>query len=93
MPPPKNTSKTGGRLSGDDMCRYAEEFVSRFLSGRMRYNTHVVRVNRDEAGWALDIRGANSRDTKKLRYKKLVLCTGVRRPNAITNSAPNQIAF
>jgi dimethylaniline monooxygenase (N-oxide forming) len=73
-----NASFSGGRLSGDDMCAYAETFAEKFLPNRIRYNTQVHRLHRDEDGWRLDSEDLTDGSRKELRYAKLVLCTGVR---------------
>ncbi|KAI0034738.1 FAD/NAD-P-binding domain-containing protein [Vararia minispora EC-137] len=89
MPPPKDATVTGGRLSGEDMCAYAETFVDKFLSGRMRYKTLVTRVRRvEEGGWLLDVKDLKTGEIHELRYTKLALCTG----GCHTPSIPDYLA-
>ena len=82
MPPPENSAKTGGRLSGQDVTLYMEAFADRFLKTRIKYHTTVESVNRTPKGWAVQvtIEGNEGVKTKEeLHYDKLVLCTGVLR--------------
>lgn len=46
MPPPSDTSETGGRLSGENMQAYMESFAERFLKGKIRYCTQVLNIKR-----------------------------------------------
>lgn len=46
MPPPSQASRTGGRLSGEDLVAYMESFAERFLKGRIRYQTEVLNIRR-----------------------------------------------
>ena len=48
MPPPRNASSTGGRLSGEDMQHYMESFEEHFLNGRIRYETEILKIKRVE---------------------------------------------
>lgn len=84
MPQPQNAEETGGRLSGDDMRKYMENFAQRFLKGRIRYNMEVLRVNRHASGkksdgWTLEVLDKETESTFQLDYDRVVLCTGVGR--------------
>lgn len=85
MPPPKDNKKSGGRLTGEDLMEYMESFTDRFLQGRMRYNTIVTNIRRDDkdsdsAGrrWVVSVRDRDTGAESQLRYHRIVLCTGVR---------------
>lgn len=80
MPPPENSAKTGGRLSGQDVMLYMETFANRFLKARIKYRTTVESVTRTSKGWTAQVTvegeaGVKTKD--ELHYDKLVLCTGV----------------
>lgn len=80
MPPPVNTEKTGGRLTGPDMCNYLGAFADRYLKGMIRYQTEVVKIKRDPTGgWLVDVENKSSGIRETLKYSKIVLCTGVSR--------------
>ena len=79
MPPPADARETGGRLSGEDMTEYMETFAGTFLSGKIRYDTEVLKISRAQAkdGWSVVIRDLKTQAVETLVYDKLVLCTGV----------------
>lgn len=83
MPPPVDAQKTGGRLTGFDMCNYLESFTDRFLKGLVRYETEVLSIRRDHTtvstkeGWLVDVENKGSDTRETLKYSKIVLCTGV----------------
>lgn len=80
MPPPINASKTGGRLSGQNVNQYMESFAYRFLNGRIRYKTDVRKIQKTLNGWLIEVTfvGPDGSVTmENILYQKLVLCTGV----------------
>ncbi|KIJ54017.1 hypothetical protein M422DRAFT_201119 [Sphaerobolus stellatus SS14] len=78
MPPPSDAAKTGGRLSGEDMCNYMESFSDRFLKGRFRLQTEVLNIRRDDASgmWVVKVKNLQDNAEETLRYSKIILCTG-----------------
>lgn len=79
MDPPKNSAETGGRLTGEDLRRYFQEFADTFLQGRIRFSTTVLNIKRDATQaptpWLLDVKKED--DSKEtLKYTRIVLCTG-----------------
>ena len=86
MPPPNNARTTGGRLSGDDMKMYMENFAGLFLKGMIRSQTEAIRLRRhqvsgskskDSSPWTLTVRDLRDESISELVYDKVVLCTGV----------------
>lgn len=81
-------------MSGDDMCAYAETFAEHFLAGRFRYNTHVRKLHRLQDGWQLDTVSTDAGvEIERLRYDKLVLCTGVGALSCYHDESPLIVAF
>ncbi|ETW75169.1 hypothetical protein HETIRDRAFT_390740 [Heterobasidion irregulare TC 32-1] len=82
MPDPKDSRKTGGRLTGENVRMYMEAYADTFLSGCIRFNTEVVRIERGPAGsgWVVRVRsaatGAHEAAAEDLHFDRLVLCTG-----------------
>jgi dimethylaniline monooxygenase (N-oxide forming) len=80
---------TGGRLSGDDMRLYMENYTDSFLSKNIRYNVEVINMRRispdasqtDTSRWVVTIsnifNNTNGRTRDELTFDKIVLCTGV----------------
>ena len=80
MPPPADAAKSGGRLSGLDMCNYMETFAQNFLKGNIRFETEVLDIRRhhETSFWCVTVEDKHSgRDV--IKFARIVLCTGVRR--------------
>ena len=85
MPPPRDWRSTAGRLTGEDMQHYMESFEEHFLSGRVRYNTEVLKIKRTAPSeknvpsrrWLISVQDKLSGVTSELKYDRVVLCTGV----------------
>ena len=88
MPPPRNASSTGGRLSGEDMQHYMESFEEHFLNGRIRYETEILKIKRVETNgkasstpassqWLISMQDKRTNAISEARYDRVVLCTGV----------------
>ncbi|KAH8989242.1 FAD/NAD-P-binding domain-containing protein [Lactarius akahatsu] len=78
---PESHTKTGGRLSGDNIRQYLEEFKERFLKGKIRFETEVLNIRRGDGGrgWSVLVHDKNSASAEKVRvlyYPRIVLCTG-----------------
>ncbi|KAF9466370.1 hypothetical protein BDZ94DRAFT_1281005 [Collybia nuda] len=81
MPTPSKASKTGGRLSGEDMCIYMERFADTYLQGKIKYQTEVTKIYRSDSGvWLVETEDASDNAEEPvrnvLRFFKIVLCTG-----------------
>ncbi|KAI5122659.1 hypothetical protein M0805_007920 [Coniferiporia weirii] len=80
MPPPKSAETTGGRLTGDAMQQYMENFAERFLQGRIRYQVEILNISRNTNGngnWTVLIKDMVKEGTEEqLVFDKIVLCTG-----------------
>ncbi|GJJ09057.1 hypothetical protein Clacol_003279 [Clathrus columnatus] len=77
MPAPVNSDKTGGRLTGPDMCNYLESFTDTYLKGLVRYKTEVLKIKRDfPTGWLVEVENMDTGEGETLKYSKIVLCTG-----------------
>ena len=80
MRAPDDSIKTGGRLSGDDVQQYLEDFAERFLKGKIRFETEVLNVHRRDngRGWKVLVRDRRTGGSEKVSYfSRIVLCTGV----------------
>lgn len=71
--------ETGGRLTGEDMRSYMSAFANEFLKGRIRYDTEVLNIKRNNSGdgWLVEIEDKRSQTRQALSYAKIVLCSGV----------------
>ncbi|KAH9955825.1 FAD/NAD-P-binding domain-containing protein [Russula dissimulans] len=78
MREPDGAVKTGGRLSGEDVRKYMEEFAERFLNGKIRFETEVFDIRRGdhERGWKVLSRDRNTGTEKISCYSRIILCTG-----------------
>lgn len=78
MKPPPNSSKTGGRLTGEVMSEYMESFAENFLQGRITYSTEVMKIRRGENndGWIIQTKDLTTSTVTETHYSKIVLCTG-----------------
>lgn len=80
MRAPENSVKTGGRLSGEDVRQYMEDFAERYLKGKIRFETEVLNVRRGDhgRGWKVIVRDGRAGSTEKVSYySRIILCTGV----------------
>ncbi|KAH7883153.1 FAD/NAD-P-binding domain-containing protein [Phlebopus sp. FC_14] len=78
MPAPTLRDATGNRLSGDDMREYMEKFADTYLPGKIRFQTEILDIRRDEhgSGWLVEIRDLKTSTREILSYARIVLCTG-----------------
>lgn len=79
MAPHSDAQKTGGRLTGIVMRDYMQEFSKHFLLGKIRFNTEVVNIRRDDAKttWFVSVQAKETGMTEVMTFTRLVLCTGV----------------
>ena len=80
MRAPEDSIKTGGRLSGNDVRQYLEDFAERFLKGKIRFETEVLNIRRRDhgRGWKVLVRDRRTGGTEKVSYySRIILCTGV----------------
>ena len=78
MPPPEDSAKTGGRLSGEDLCNYMEAFAEKFLKDKIKFEIEVVNIRRSPSGsWNVEIKDKHKGTTTVFEYSRIVLCTGV----------------
>ncbi|KAF4580716.1 hypothetical protein EYR38_003002 [Pleurotus pulmonarius] len=75
---PLSMPETSGRPTGEDMRSYMSTFADQFLKDRIRYDTEVLNIKRNNSsdGWLVEIEDKRSRTRQVLRYAKIVLCTG-----------------
>ncbi|TFK17634.1 FAD/NAD(P)-binding domain-containing protein [Coprinopsis marcescibilis] len=85
MPPPENSSSTGGRLTGLGMCLYMETFFDRFLKGKakFRFGTEVLKIWRpSEDGkdkvWHIKVKNIepSSSNPETLTFSRVIVGTG-----------------
>jgi hypothetical protein len=79
MPLPSDTSRTGGRLTGDDMRGYMQAFSDKYLKDKIRFQTEVLEIRRDDTAstWFLDVEDIPSGQRETLQFSRIVLCSGV----------------
>ena len=80
MRAPDDSIKTGGRLSGEDVRQYLEDFAERFLKGKIRFETEVLNIRRTDhgRGWKVLVRDRRTGGVEKVSYfSRIILCTGV----------------
>ena len=82
MPSPEGHTRTGGRLSGNDVRQYLEDFGEQFLKGKICFGTEVLNIRRGDhgRGWSVLVRKNNAgaeESVQVLYYSRIVLCTGV----------------
>ncbi|KAI0044469.1 FAD/NAD-P-binding domain-containing protein [Auriscalpium vulgare] len=95
---PMTEDSKGARLTGADLTHYMKEFSGRFLEGRIRFDTEVVRIRRDQgAGWLVDVRNGAAGTAETLQYERIVLCTGgcsnPRIPGSLSQAAADAADF
>lgn len=85
MPPPSDASKTGGRLSGEDMCEYMEMFANTYLKDKIKFRTEIIGIRRSspEGPWLISVQDKETGASEVLEYSRIVLCTGVSSPKGI----------
>ncbi|KAF9012085.1 FAD/NAD-P-binding domain-containing protein [Hymenopellis radicata] len=100
MPPPADSSKTGGRLQGEDMRDYMQAFSDRFLQNTIRYNTEVLQIERTDdelSPWSVTVRNTTTSSQEVLRFSRLVLCTGgcetPKIPSYLSQAAADYVGF
>ncbi|KAJ7486161.1 FAD/NAD-P-binding domain-containing protein [Mycena galericulata] len=78
MSAPPDSTATGGRLTGEDMQKYMQEFADKFLAGRFMFNTEILNIRRDEvdSSWIISVENRITKAAEVLRFSKVVLCTG-----------------
>ncbi|KAJ7211312.1 FAD/NAD-P-binding domain-containing protein [Mycena pura] len=78
MSAPPDSAATGGRLTGQDMQKYMQEFADKFLQGKITFDTEILQIRRDDGGcpWTIAIRNRITNASTTLRFSKVVLCTG-----------------
>jgi len=79
MQEPDGSVKTGGRLSGEDVQQYMEDFAERFLKGKVRFETEVLNIRRgdQDRGWNVLAYDKRTGTEKLSYYSRIILCTGV----------------
>ena len=80
MRAPDDSVKTGGRLSGENVRQYMEDFSERFLKGKIRFESEVLNIRQGDhgRGWKVLVRDGRTGGTEKVSYySRIILCTGV----------------
>ncbi|KAI0253456.1 FAD/NAD-P-binding domain-containing protein [Lactifluus subvellereus] len=99
MHEPDSSIKTGGRLSGEDVRRYMEDFAKQFLSGKIRFETEILNIRRGDQGrgWNVLVHDKTTGTEKVLYYSRIILCTGgcskPRYPEPLTPAAAELAQF
>ncbi|KAF8334414.1 FAD/NAD-P-binding domain-containing protein [Amanita rubescens] len=95
---PEDSAKTGGRLSGKDICNYMETFAETFLKDKIKFEVEVLNIRRSPSGsWNVDIKDKHEGTITVLEYSRIVLCTGgchsPNVPKALSPSAAEAAGF
>ncbi|KAF9559739.1 FAD/NAD(P)-binding domain-containing protein [Agrocybe pediades] len=84
MPHPKDSSESGGHITGEGLCEYMEKFYETFLKGKVgfKFEEEIIRVRRDDSDpggvWEVTTRrSVGDGDEVKRRFSRVVLATGV----------------
>ncbi|KAJ7788555.1 FAD/NAD-P-binding domain-containing protein [Mycena olivaceomarginata] len=78
MAVPADVSTTGGRLTGQDMQKYMQEYADKLLPGKILFETEILNIRRDEgtSSWIVSVQNHAAGASDTLRFSKIVLCTG-----------------
>ncbi|KAJ6620258.1 FAD/NAD-P-binding domain-containing protein [Mycena sp. CBHHK59/15] len=78
MSAPPDSSTTGGRLTGQDMRKYMQEFADNLLPGKIMFDTEILSIRRDDvdSSWIISIQNRSTGASETLHFSKVVLCTG-----------------
>ncbi|KAJ6569445.1 FAD/NAD-P-binding domain-containing protein [Mycena capillaripes] len=78
MSTPPDSSTTGGRLTGQDMRQYMQEFADRFLPGKIMFDNEILNIRREEdsSSWIISVQNRTTGASQSLHFSKVVLCTG-----------------
>ncbi|KAI0650868.1 hypothetical protein C8Q79DRAFT_1007092 [Trametes meyenii] len=100
MPAPLGTGPLRGRLSGQEVSEYFENFASKFLRGKIQFGKEVQRIRRHPSGegWQIDLLDVGDGHVPETRaYGRVVLCTGgcsaPRIPEQLSPSAAAAVGF
>ncbi|KAI0302909.1 FAD/NAD-P-binding domain-containing protein [Multifurca ochricompacta] len=99
MREPEGHTKTGGRLSGEDVRQYMDDFAKTFLAGNIRFETNILNIRRGGGGtgWAVLVHDLKTSTEKTLYYSRIVVCTGgcsiPRYPESLTLAAAKAAQF
>lgn len=84
MSPPSGAPQTGGRLTGEDMRHYMQDFSDKFLKDKIRFHTEVLMIRRDDitSKYFIEVEDKLTGQKETLEYSRVVVCSGVsQRPN------------
>jgi len=93
MPPPEESSQSGGHLTGLDMCNYMENFSSTFLKDKAKFifGTEVLNVDRaTQGGWSVEVKDLESNVNRTLSFSRIILASGVSSLIDSTSSRPSK---
>ncbi|KXN85055.1 putative flavin-containing monooxygenase 1 [Leucoagaricus sp. SymC.cos] len=79
MPPPSESTVTGGRLAGLDLCNYMEKYYEKYLKGKVdfNFNTEVQEISRSEDGtWLLRVKNTQTHAVETLKFSRIIVATG-----------------
>ncbi|KAI0677680.1 FAD/NAD(P)-binding domain-containing protein [Trametes maxima] len=99
MPAPLGTGPLRGRLSGQEVSEYLENFASRFLRGKIQFSKEVQRIRRHPSGegWQIDLLDVRDGHMETRTYGRVVLCTGgcsaPKVPELLSSSAAAAVGF
>ncbi|KAF7298812.1 FAD/NAD(P)-binding domain-containing protein [Mycena indigotica] len=88
-----------GRVTGEDMRVYMQNFASQMLDGHIRYQVEVLSIRRDDAAsqWFVTVESVSTKQQETLQFSRIVLCTGgcdtPKIPEALSESAARSANF
>ncbi|KAG7096524.1 hypothetical protein E1B28_003953 [Marasmius oreades] len=84
-------------LTGEDLKRYMQDFTNTFLRGRVRYQTEVLKLYRENDLWVVKVENLTDGSHESLTFDKIVLCTGgcskPQIPDILLPSKARQLGF
>ncbi|KAF9268375.1 FAD/NAD-P-binding domain-containing protein [Marasmius fiardii PR-910] len=84
-------------LTGEDLKRYMQDFTNTFLRDRVRYQTEVLKLYREEGLWVVKVKNLIDNTQEDLVFDKIVLCTGgcstPQIPDILSISRARQLGF
>ncbi|KAF9001317.1 hypothetical protein BDQ17DRAFT_1391078 [Cyathus striatus] len=84
----------GGRLNGDVVVDYFEEFARDYVGpSRIRCEVDVLNIHRQrENDWVLTVQDVRTKKREDLKFNKVILCTGGANTPLIPNAISPQVA-
>ncbi|KAF9559738.1 FAD/NAD(P)-binding domain-containing protein [Agrocybe pediades] len=79
MPLPPDFDKTGGHITGLQMCEYMETFYSKLLKDKVKFafEEEIVSVERNATGrWRVEVTGVQTQHKATYEFSRVIVATG-----------------